>query len=349
MRTWARSSTTSSASEPDNRPAERLILVYGNCQAQWLAGLLAAQGLGQVCVVGAPFGFYPEFQGVRPFFIDAAEAGAWATRAKVSGRQVTILEQSSPLNPGLDETTLKLGSHVVRFPHLEVRAYWHPWLTKVGDGFDPARIQRQFAFDLSAMRRSASKAGWDGSLVDLLEETHQSTLHFYTLNHPGAALMRRLHAGVCAGLEARGALDPTAYDWAQGEIDALGGIAFIAEHPLHDAVIDALDLKWAREGWYALWQQAYFLAGAGEHARALAMLEEATRLPDHDPHLYLSMGTLLSGLGQADAAVRALGRAHRAYPQNPEYGRLWLEAHAGGDGDLSARLQSELRSRLPAG
>lgn len=347
MRTWAHSSTISSIVESDNSPPERLILVYGNCQAHWLAGLLAAQGLGQVCIVGTPFGFYPEFHGLRPFFIDPAEAATWATRAKMLGRQVTILEQSSPLHPGLDEATLKLGSHVVRFPHLEVRAYWHPWLAKAADGFDPARIQRQFAFDLGAMRRSAHKAGWDGSLIDFLEETHQSSLHFYTLNHPGAALMQRLHAGVCAGLETRGALDRTAYEWAQDEIKAQGGIAFIAEHPLHDAVIDALGLTWAREGWYALWQQAYFLAGAGEHTRALEMLDEAAVMPDHDPHLYLTMGTLLSVRGQDEAALRAFGRAHRAYPQNPEYGRLWLDAHAGGDGDLAVRLQSELRSRLP--
>lgn len=342
-RTSAPSSTTSTGSAAEV-PAERLVLIYGNCQAHWLGGVLAAQGVGLVAIVGAPFGFYPECQGVRPFFVDAAEAASLASQAKLSGRQVTILEQTSPLHAGLDAETQRLGSHVVRFPHLEMRSYWHPWLTKVGDGFAHDRIRRQFAFDLAAIRRSAAKAGLDDELADHLESSHRSILHFHTLNHPSAGLMQRLHAQVCAGLENRGALSRPMYDWAQAEIAAVGGMNFIAEHPLHDAVIDALDLTWAREGWYANWQTGYFAAGAGQHTRAISLIEAALADPACDPHVNYNLGILLEGLGEWEGALAAFGRAYRAYPQNPEYGCRWLarfvEPGAEGDHPLMQRLNA---------
>lgn len=322
------------------------MLVYGNCQAHWLAGLLAAQGVGLVCIVAAPFGFYPEAGGVRPFFVTPEEAATLATQAKLAGRQVTLLEQTSPLHPGLDAVTLRLGSHVVRFPHLEVRAYWHPWLTRSGDGFAPDRIRRQFEFDLAAMRRSEAKAGWSTALTDHLAASHKHQPHFYTLNHPGADLMQRLHAGICEGIGARGALDQQMYAWAQTEIDASGGISFISEHPLHDSVLDALELEWARQGSYDLWQRAYFAAGAGHHGQALDLLSAALDDPDHDPHLNYTLGKLLLGLGDPAGAMAAFGKAHRAYPQNPEYARLWLGAHTADD-PVGSRLQAELRSRFP--
>lgn len=343
MRTSARFSTTSIDSEAETA-AERLVLIHGNCQAHWLGGVLAAQGVGLVAIVGAPFGFFPEFHGAKPFFVSPEEAAVLASQAKLSGRQVSVLEQTSPIHAGLDAETQRLGSHVVRFPHLEVRAYWHPWLTKVGDGFSHDRIRRQFQFDLAAIRRSSDKAGWGGDLADHLAESHRGDLQFHTLNHPSADLMQRLHAGICGALVSRGPISRTTYDWAQAEIAVAGGMSFIAEHPLHDAVIDALELDWARRGWYAQWQKAYFLAGAGHHAEALALLESALSDPACDPHLNYNLGILLQGLGDVEGALAAFGRAHRAYPQNPEYARRWLAGFAqpdvGGDHPLLARLNA---------
>lgn len=349
MRTSARSWTTSSDSAAEATTAERLILVYGNCQAHWLGGLLLAQGVGLVAIVGEPFGFYPEFHGLRPVFVTPAEAAELATHAKVSGRQVTLLEQTSPMSSGLDEATQKLASHNVRFPHLEVRAYWHPWLSKVGDSFAPERIRRQFDFDLAAIRRSEAKAGWPSELSDHLLASHRQTPHFYTLNHPTADLMQRLHAGVCAGLVSRGGLDPQAYAWAQSEIVDLAGMGFIAQHPLHHSVIDALDLEWARQGWYGLWVEAYFATGDGRLKEARDGLIEAIADPNHDPHIHATLGTVLTGLGDLQGATRAFGHAHRAYPQNPTYAEAWLESHTGREGAAAARLKAEFEARLPSG
>lgn len=340
IRTLARSSTTSPAARAD-QPTQRLILIYGNCQAHWLGGVLAAQGAGLVAIVGSPFGFYPELHGVRPFFVTPEEASQMAMSAKLAGCQVALLEQTSPLHPGLDADTQRLGSHVVRFPHLEVRAYWHPWLTRAGDGFSHERIRRQFEFDLAAMRRSCAKAGWNGDLVDHVVQSHQTSLHFHTLNHPSADLMQRLHGGVCDALESRGGIDPYGREWAQAEIETAGGMGFIAEHPLHDAAIDALDLRWARQGWYADWQRAYFAAGDGDDDQARQLLEAALADPAHDPHVNYTYGQLLEKLGEMAAATEAFGRAHRAYPQNPEYGRRWLNGFTTperGEHPLLARL-----------
>lgn len=347
-RTSGRSSTTSKDSRPEPPAAERLILVYGNCQAHWLAGVLEAQGLGLVCIVGRPYGFYPRQRGLEPQFVDESEVPDLAGRARAAGRQVAILEQTSPINAGLPRATIRLADQVVRFPHLEVRAYWHPWLTKVGDGFDPDRIRRQFAFDLAAMRRSEAKARLEGQFSDLIEQTHRQTLHFNTLNHPGAELMIGLHNRVCGRLRTKGALDKTALAQARRDIRAGNGIRFIMEHPLHDAVIDALELEWARTGWYGHWQQAYFAAGAGHHRKALKLLEAALADSACDPHVNYTLGVLLEGLGDRAGAVEAFGRAHRAYPENPEYARRRLAGYGlpeAGEHPLQARLAE----RFPGG
>lgn len=339
--------TTWSASRPELVAGERLILVYGNCQAHWLAGVLAAQGVGLVAVVGAPFGFYPECQGIRPFFVDADEAATLIAQSRTAGRPVAILEQTSPLHAGLDGETRQLGDQLVQFPHLEVRAYWHPWLTKVGDGFEHDRIRRQFQFDLAAIRRSSAKAGWTSDLAGHLEQSHRDRLQFHTLNHPSGDLMQRLHAGICDALAESGPISQAGRDWAQAEIGARDGMSFIAEHPLHDAVISALDLKWARTGWYAQWQKAYFLAGEGRHAEALKLLEAALADPACDPHVHYNLGIVLNEVGDAAGSLAAFGAAYRAYPQNLEYGRRWLGGFARPEPVEDHILMERLKAGFP--
>ena len=317
----------SSSARPEPQASERLVLVYGNCQAHWLAGVLNAQGIGLVAIVGEPFGFYPDQRGMRPSFVKPSDVVDLTARARAAGRQVAILEQTSPINSGLPGATTKLADQVVRFPHLEVRAYWHPWLTKVGDGFAPERIRRQFAFDLAAMRRSEERARLPGVFSDHIEQTHTSDLLFNTLNHPGADLMLRLHQRICGRLGTCGNLDNPARLRSRVDIRAQNGIGFIMEHPLHDAVIDALELEWARRGWYADWQVAYFAAAAGQHRKALDLLARALADPTCDPHVNYHFATLLEGLGDRAGAVSAFGRAYRAYPQNPEYARRWLSGY----------------------
>lgn len=304
--------------------------------------MLNAQGAGLVCIVGAPFGFYPEQNGLRPLFADAGMVADLAGRARAAGREVVILEQTSPLQDLLTPKVRKLADRVVRFPHLELRSYWHPWLTKVGDGFAPERIRRQFAFDLAAMRRSEEKARLTG-FADLIEQVHQRSLMFNTINHPGAELMDRLHGRICTRLGLKSGATGPAYRRARTAIRQQRGIGFIMEHPLHDAVIDALELEWARSGWYADWQKGYFAAGGGHHRKARALLEQALADPGCDPHVNYNLGMLLEGLGERNAAIEALGRAHRAYPQNPEYARRWLASFSlpeAGEHPLLERLNT---------
>lgn len=325
-RTSEPSSTTSSDSAKRELPAgERLILVYGNCQAQWLGGVLQAQGLGLVCIVGQAFGFYPEQNGLRPMFVADGEVKELTERARAAGRAVIMLEQTSPMNETLKPKHRKLADRVVRFPHLEMRSYWHPWLTKVGNGFAPERIKRQFTFDMAAIRKSESRAGWDTELSDHIEAMHGQALMFHTLNHPSGDLMARIHKRICKKIGSRkDPLDRKALGQAKRTIVQQDGLHFIMEHPLHDAVIDALELNWARTGWYADWQKGYFAAGAGQHKKARQLLEQALSDPGCDPHVNYTYGQLLEGFGERTAATEAFGRAHRAYPQNPEYARRWM-------------------------
>lgn len=306
--------------------------------------MLGAQGAGVVCIVGEPFGFYPEQRGVRPFFVAEREVKAIANRAREAGRAVIMLEQTSPMNETLKPKYRKLADRVVRFPHLELRAYWHPWLTRVGDGFAPERIRRQFAFDLAAIRKSEARAGWNTEISDHIEAAHGSELMFHTINHPAGELMARMHKRICKKLGVHSTpLDRAAQARARRDILKQDGLHFIMEHPLHDAVIDALELEWARKGWYADWQKGYFAAGAGHHKKARQLFEAALADPAHDPHLQYGYGQLLEGLGDRAAATEAFGKAHRAYPQNPEYARRWLAGFTlpeQGDHPLLGRLNA---------
>lgn len=263
--------------------------------------------------------------------------------ARAAGREVVILEQTSPLQPELPSAIRKLADRMVRFPHLELRSYWHPWLTKVGDGFAPDRIRRQFAFDLAGIRRSEAKAKMDGVFSDLIEQNHQRTLLFNTLNHPASELTERLHHKVCGRLSLTSGRHRAAAGRARQLIRSQRGIGFIMEHPLHDSVIKALDLEWARTGWYSNWQRGYFAAGGGSHKKALSLLEAALDDPLHDPHVNYTLGVLLEGMGDRNGALEAFGRAHRAYPQNPEYARRWLAGFSlpeAGDHPLLADLNA---------
>lgn len=325
---------------------ERLVIVLGNCQAHYLAAILAAQGLGLVCIVGQPFGFHPVHRGVRPLFIETGQLDGLAAAARANGRQVVILEQTSPVHPGLDPAVATLADRVIGFPHLEAQALW-PHLSGAEHRHDPQRIRRRWALDLAAMRRSEAKAGWNGALCDFIEQSHADLLLFPTFNHPGAHLMSRLHAGLCDRLEADGGLDPVARARAGSDIWAAGGLSFMFDHPVHPAVIEALDLRWARAPWYAAWAASVEAAAAMDFARARAETEAALASAACDPHVFYTYGLVLEALGERGLAHEAFGRAHRAYPQNPEYANRWLIGLRPSPDDPPHPAEPALRATYP--
>lgn len=290
----------------------RLVVVWGNCQAHYLAAILAAQGVGMVCVAGQPFGFVPEHRGVRPFILDIAEITALIRDARAAGRKVIYLEQIGPMSPGVSDALRALADGRVLFPHIDLQALWLADQPHSQARQSPDQIRRRLDLDLAAIRRAFKRAEWEADLADWIAASLSSDRLFHTFNHPRGEIMARLHGEICRRLAAFGALSPVGIDQAQADILAEDGLAFISHLPVSDAVVEALDLRWAREGWYALTRQAWAATLKGDHYASLA----------------------------AFAAV------HRAYPANAEYARQWIEGLRNQKG-VPLPVEPELFTRYP--
>ena len=309
-----------------DRTENRLIVVWGNCQAHYLAAILAAQGVGLVCVVGQPFGFMPEHRGVRPFFLDVDAAIALIQDTRAAGREVIYVEQAGPMSVGISKELRALADGQVFFPHVEMQVFWLPGLARSKSRLEPDQIRRRLDLDLAGVRRADIRAGWDGDLADWIAQSCRTERLFHTFNHPRGAIMARLHDGICRRLDAFGPLSPTATALAREDILSEDGVSFISEIPISDVVVEALDLTWAREGWYGLTRKAAGAAHRGDYFRALEAIDAAMSDPDHDPHIGFLRALILRGLGWQDRALAGFAAMHRAFPTNPEYARVWIEA-----------------------
>ena len=310
-----------------DRTANRLVVVWGNCQAHYLAAVLAAQGIGLVCVVGQPFGFMPEHRGVRPFFLDADAAIALIQETRAAGREVIYVEQAGPMSVGISKELRALADGQVFFPHVEMQVFWLAGLARSKARLEPDQIRRRLELDLAGVRRADTRAGWDGDLADWIAQSCRTQRLFHTFNHPRGEIMARLHAGICQRLAAFGALSPAAVAGTREDILAEDGVSFISELPIDGAVVEALDLSWAREGWYGLTRTAWSAAQQGDYFRALEAIDAAMADPEHDPHIGYQRALILRGLGWHDQAHAGFAAMHRAFPANPEYARQWIEGH----------------------
>jgi hypothetical protein len=325
---------------------ERLVVFYGNCHAHYLAGIFAAQGVGLVCIVGAPFGFVAESRGLRSAYIDAAAVTDVVACARAVGQKVVFVEQSSPVHEGMPVEETRLADVLIRFPHVETQAYW-PHLSTAEGRFSIDRIRRRWDFDIAALRRSEAKAGWNSSLSDFIEQTHQSALLFNTFNHPAAGVMSRLHRRISDELEQAGPMDATLTTRASADIDAERGISFMLDHPLARTVVEALKLKWAESDWYEAWISSVEAGGQADFARSKKQIEAALASPDCDAHAYYTYGLVLTAIGDHKAAHQAFGRVHRAYPLNNEYARKWISGLRPHDFAEPHPLAQDILSRYP--
>ena len=305
--------------------ADRLVVVWGNCQAHYLAAVLAAQGIGLVCIAGQPFGFEPEHRGVRPFMLDFPDVIALIHDTRAAGRQVIYIEQVGPMGTGISDELRALADGRVVFPHIEMQTLWLSDQPRSQTRREPGQIRRRLDLDLAAIRRSVQRAGWDSDLADWIADTTASRRLFHTFNHPRGEVMARLHGEICRRLDAFGALASVAVEEAQADILAEDGLNFISHIPVNDAVVEALDLTWAREGWYDLARQAWTATLGGDHFKALAAIDAAMTDPDHDPHIGYIRALILRGLGRREQAHAAMAAMHRAFPANAEYARQWIE------------------------
>ena len=312
------------ALEP-KQSAEALVLVAGNCQAHYLAATLAAQGLGLVCVVGRPYGFMPQARGVSPYFADHQYIDEIVGRYKAAGSAVILVEQTSPVSDGALESWLRAADVHVRFPHIEAQALW-PHLSSSESAYKPDRIRRRWALDLAAMRRSEAKAGWDTALTDHIEASIGSRMLMHTFNHPAGEIAGWLHRRLCEDLGLDRGVHEAGYALMAADIRAENGISFMSDSPLRPEVIEALDLNWAREGWYGLWVEAIAASARPDMAESLRCLRAALAIEGRDPHIHYSEALVLEALGDYQGAHRAFAEAYRAYPKNRVYADRWLGA-----------------------
>jgi hypothetical protein len=305
---------------------EQIVIMFGNCQMHYLAGILTSQGIGQAFVVGQPFGFYPENRGNRAIFISGHQIKPLVTSAKKIGQRVVFIEQISPLSDGISEELLRLSEVHILVPYVEIQSYW-PHLSKSTESLLPSRIARRLDFDIAAIRRSENKSGLDHSLSDFIVANHTTQNLMNTFNHPGGRIMLKIHSSICEVLQQNAKIDQGMFERAQGDILRDNGISFMMDHPIRPEVIQALKLEWPSEPWYSSWVMAIEASRVGDMAQAKLLLKLALTDPICDPHVNYSLGLVCAALGENIAALNAFAKLHRAYPTNLVYAQSWASAH----------------------
>ena len=252
------------------------------------------------------------------------DVGNTVARFEARGRQVIMIEQTTPLQGPLPDDFLPSVVRV-RFPHLQIQSWWQ----SADRGLSSARRQRLLEFDLAGMLRSEQAAGLDGSLVNYIRASMPRRPLFWMPVHPDADLLGRLYEIICAKL--RDLSPMLAHCGATAKASEL--LDFYSDHPVRQEVASALSLEWAEADWYRLWSEGVTALNDQVWGVSIDRHERALDVADHDGHVWHSYGKALEGGGYRDKAHAAFSIAHRRFPRNVGYGWDWLRTLS--DNDLA--------------
>jgi hypothetical protein len=265
-------------------------------------------------------GFRPRYWGVEPFVLPMDIASETAQRFASYGRKVILLEQTSPLSP-ITTTDFLPGVHRVYFPHLQLQSWW----PKEGSELTANRLKRYMDFDLAAMKRSESSAGWDAGVSTYIEENVAIRPLFSMFVHPDGVLMTMLLRGICNRLRQIEGMENINPDHDLPDL-----LDFYSDHPIRSDVARCLELKWAEASWYQGWTEAVAAHCRGDLGESIVMHESWLGHPDINHHIWGSYAKVLFDAGRGEDAHRAFGIAHRRFPHNALYARRWVETLAQG-------------------
>lgn len=308
-------------------PTRRRMLVYGNCQAGWLAQAMSQNGeiRGRYEIIYlSDYAEIPADHPIhQPDFLSTCTDAVWQT--------------ASGCKPPAFLAGLRTDCRQIRFPTLWLKLLWptyavdprnvpekdFPWgrypygdrlvmkLLQEGVSLDdlPKRyvdtdlnrivnLDRFAEMSLAELRFNDQQS--DVAITPFIESTFRRRKLFGTVNHPTFLILNRIYRGVVGALMGTAALDQADVPPADAA-EVLGS----EETPLHPQIIAHFKLTWATPGMRWRYRSAFLTLA--EYLRAYAAF---TPIPlGSPPQLWLA-------------------RAQQAFGQNdfPEAQRLLLEA-----------------------
>jgi tetratricopeptide (TPR) repeat protein len=315
------------------------VLVYGNCQAGWMARTLAAEPVIKEqfeIVYLASFGVIPpDHPALQPGFMGGCSVIVWQTaagfkppeflqNATADCRQIRFptlwLKLLWPLNAGDPRNQAEPGFPYGRYPYGDrlvmklmeegvsavdlPRRYIDTDINKI------VNLERFTEMSLAELRMNDAQT--DVAITPFIERTFRHQRLFATINHPTFPILARVFYAIKAAL--LGQATPESPPASENDPDIFGEI----EIPLHPQVIRHFGLEWARPGMRWRYNSAFLTLE--EFIRAYA---EFTPIPmGCPPQLWLARGEQAAAHGDLAEAQRILIDATLHFPQLTEIWRF---------------------------
>lgn len=311
----------------------RKLLVYGNCQAGWIAQRLAATP-----AVAAEFQVlyrsdYAEIPADHP----TRQPGFWGEV------DVAVCQTAANCRPPEFLAALRASAVVVRFPTLWLKILWPMYMVDPRNRAEPGAAWGRFPYGdrlaLKLLREGVASSDLArryretdlNSILDLdrfqemtfaelanndrksdvaiapyLAANFRRRKLFGTVNHPNLAILHELYRGVLAALPGGLATGGLPEPECAGEV-----LGLLEEVPLHPQVIRHFQLAWARPE--MRWRYRSEFLNLEDYLKAYA---DFRLIPAGEPPaLFLARAQQAAALGDFPEARQLLLRAAIAFPQ----------------------------------
>lgn len=318
------------------KASDRIVVVYGGAQAEYLADAFAMLGVGLSLYVGDST--VPRSTNlVRAINLASREVDTIVPQLCESEYHLSVITET-PLSEGPSEIVAKYADHIEEFRHFSGEALWH-WP-------DDAQVSKTEILNLwnEQIQDFQTVADTYNLICNLKDEV----CLYYAPGNPGPHILASLFGELYGRLDFPEDPENRArFALANGEIWKNKGLSHISYHPLSESVISALEFRWAKHDWYRYWQLGVQSSHLGDLNRCRDELELALSSPGCDQHVQYTLGLAYAGLGDDARAKLAFQAAMQAYPANETYAEAWLNSlNLPEDGLATLRGRLKVRFRL---
>lgn len=219
-----------------------LLVLTGNCQAQYLAAVLDGLAGAQAIYYGVGYGTVPSFEGRLSWSLYGARFRGVVKEARARGDRIMLIEQRTPV---ADPPDLKLDpAFTVAFPHLICYALYPAEFCRDHGLPTAPNPRRLWSLDLNNMAKGQERSAFTIDIAGYCEEHFRKEVLFNTPGHPTGPLNALLVHGVLVQLAS---FDPRygGSDLAE-RVRRHEGVNWVTSHPVAPDVEEKLDLDWGK-------------------------------------------------------------------------------------------------------
>ena len=222
-----------------------IVLISGNCQAQFLAAAVRYSDVAEAYYIGGDWQFLQSYRGCFAAVLPPDTIPQWVSERRDEGRRVILAVQNGPLvSPAF---ALKIDPSVahscIRFPAL---SQWAMSRERFLHKFRaPYTVERMYELDMEANETAQVKSDFPIDAAGIVDKESRTRPLFNTTNHPGGFVYSLLLFGLAE------LLDP---ETDCSELRAVGEacadeeiLNYQTDHPVDPEIRRALGWEWGRE------------------------------------------------------------------------------------------------------